>query len=311
MRMILSLSFVLWTAVAAAAAPKEIEEYVQRCQRERAWHIEDTKKTIENIKQVLDTPIPLPGAAQAPGLLKYFEQRLATLQDPMRAYHAPIFNTYGPFEHLAPEMGAIGMIEFSNVKVVDEMNFLAMSPQFRQDQRIWVKGLATKDFKPGVEYKSAQALKLVETKVLSEAGRQELVYVLEPVEVPDELYAQFAELAKAPATPSRQSAPPQANRPAPAASAAPPANVPAPSSVPASASPAQTETAKAKPQPKKAREFEVRLWKDATGKFSIEAKLSGLAGGVVKLKRADGSVISVPVEKLSEEDRAYLDELKK
>jgi hypothetical protein len=55
----------------------------------------------------------------------------------------------------------------------------------------------------------------------------------------------------------------------------------------------------------------VRVWKDATGKFSIEAKLSGLAGGVVKLKRADGSVISVPVEKLSEADRTYLDELKK
>jgi hypothetical protein len=139
-----------------------------------------------------------------------------------------------------------------------------------------------------------------------------MVHVLEPVDVPDELYAKYVDLAKAPAqAPAARAPQAVANRSAPAANSDPPASAPAANTAPGSASPAKTETAQPKPQPKKAREFEVRLWKDATGKFSIEAKLSGLSGGVVKLKKADGSVISVPVEKLSEADRAYLEELKK
>jgi hypothetical protein len=156
------------------------------------------------------------------------------------------------------------------------------------------------------------------------------------VEVPDELFAKDADLAKPPATPQPAPAAPTvtANRPAAGASAAParapatsvdpaflyclgtpkssdPATAPAPSVDPANASAAKTEIAQPKPQPKRAREFEVRQWKDVSGKFSIEAKLSGLAGGIVKLKRPDGTVISVPLDRLSEADRAYLEELKR
>jgi uncharacterized protein (TIGR03067 family) len=49
-----------------------------------------------------------------------------------------------------------------------------------------------------------------------------------------------------------------------------------------------------------------REWKDATGSFSVRAELVELKDGVVHLKRADGEVITVPVNRLSEGDRNYL-----
>ncbi|GAB6188180.1 SHD1 domain-containing protein [Thermopirellula anaerolimosa] len=52
---------------------------------------------------------------------------------------------------------------------------------------------------------------------------------------------------------------------------------------------------------------EVRTWKDKTGKFSIRAELVESDGTTVKLKRADGKVISVPVDRLSDQDRQFLE----
>ncbi len=49
-----------------------------------------------------------------------------------------------------------------------------------------------------------------------------------------------------------------------------------------------------------------RTWSDKTGKFQIEAQLESFDGKFVKLKRRDGTVVSVPVEKLSEADRKQL-----
>jgi hypothetical protein len=51
---------------------------------------------------------------------------------------------------------------------------------------------------------------------------------------------------------------------------------------------------------------QVRTWKDASGKFSIRAELVESDGTAVKLKKADGSVIRVPVDRLSDEDRQFL-----
>ena len=52
-----------------------------------------------------------------------------------------------------------------------------------------------------------------------------------------------------------------------------------------------------------------RKWTDKTGKFSVEAEFVKLADGKVTLRKTDGRVIAVPVEKLSEADRAVVTKL--
>jgi thiol-disulfide isomerase/thioredoxin len=50
----------------------------------------------------------------------------------------------------------------------------------------------------------------------------------------------------------------------------------------------------------------LREWSDTTGKFHRNAKFRGTVGGVVKLELEDGSTVRVPLEKLSEADREYI-----
>jgi len=52
-----------------------------------------------------------------------------------------------------------------------------------------------------------------------------------------------------------------------------------------------------------------RTWTDSTGNFKTEAELVDFKDGVVRLRRADGNVVSVPVERLSETDQQYLQSL--
>jgi len=49
-----------------------------------------------------------------------------------------------------------------------------------------------------------------------------------------------------------------------------------------------------------------RLWKDSSGSFEIRATLVAKNASGVSLKKADGEVITVPTEKLSSRDRAYV-----
>jgi hypothetical protein len=53
---------------------------------------------------------------------------------------------------------------------------------------------------------------------------------------------------------------------------------------------------------------EFRLWTDATGKFRIEAELVSVVDGKVMLKKKEGNVITVPLDKLSAEDQEFLKE---
>jgi hypothetical protein len=69
-----------------------------------------------------------------------------------------------------------------------------------------------------------------------------------------------------------------------------------PQATPAAATPEKSATA----QPPVARK-----WKDGTGKFELNATYVGVAGGNVHLRRADGKVIQVALDKLSAEDQAY------
>ena len=57
-------------------------------------------------------------------------------------------------------------------------------------------------------------------------------------------------------------------------------------------------------KPAAAQEF--RTWRDSSGKFSLEATLLEEAGGNVVLQSRDGRKVTVPIEKLSEQDRNFL-----
>jgi hypothetical protein len=50
----------------------------------------------------------------------------------------------------------------------------------------------------------------------------------------------------------------------------------------------------------------MRTWNDATGAFSVEAQLAGVENGKVMLKKADGKIVGVPLDRLSQEDREFL-----
>lgn len=50
---------------------------------------------------------------------------------------------------------------------------------------------------------------------------------------------------------------------------------------------------------------EPREWKSADGNFAVTAKLIGFSAEGLKLEKADGKVTSVPIEKLSSDDRTY------
>lgn len=51
-----------------------------------------------------------------------------------------------------------------------------------------------------------------------------------------------------------------------------------------------------------------RKWSDRTGKFSIDARYAGTDGPKVVLVKTDGKKIAVPLERLSDQDRAYVKE---
>ncbi len=51
---------------------------------------------------------------------------------------------------------------------------------------------------------------------------------------------------------------------------------------------------------------QVRVWTDTSGKFRLEAKLTGVANGMVQLTGKDNRVITVPLSKLSGSDITYI-----
>jgi hypothetical protein len=62
------------------------------------------------------------------------------------------------------------------------------------------------------------------------------------------------------------------------------------------------------PDPEPARQAtDLRTWHDASGKFQTEAQFVNLTAGVVTLRKTDGTTVKVPVEKLSEGDREWIE----
>ncbi len=54
------------------------------------------------------------------------------------------------------------------------------------------------------------------------------------------------------------------------------------------------------------REAEMRTWTDSTGKHQTEAEFVSMSMGKVKLKKVDGTIIQLDMEKLSEDDRGWI-----
>ncbi|KAL8280638.1 hypothetical protein RQP46_006961 [Phenoliferia psychrophenolica] len=53
----------------------------------------------------------------------------------------------------------------------------------------------------------------------------------------------------------------------------------------------------------------VRTWKDRTGQFKVDAEYLGLIGNKIRLHKTNGVTIEVPVEKMSGEDKAYINKV--
>jgi len=68
------------------------------------------------------------------------------------------------------------------------------------------------------------------------------------------------------------------------------------------------KTKESEPTDKAAKRSEMRTWTDRTGKYRVEARLRGVEDGQAKLEKPDGSIISVPLSKLSEADRRFIEE---
>jgi hypothetical protein len=50
----------------------------------------------------------------------------------------------------------------------------------------------------------------------------------------------------------------------------------------------------------------LRTWSDRTGRFQIQAKFLGLEAGKAKLEKADGTIVRVPIDSLSEADQRFI-----
>ena len=54
-----------------------------------------------------------------------------------------------------------------------------------------------------------------------------------------------------------------------------------------------------------------REWTSSDGKYAVEADLVGVDGSKVRLKKKNGKIVSIPLQRLSREDRAYLSSLQR
>jgi hypothetical protein len=50
----------------------------------------------------------------------------------------------------------------------------------------------------------------------------------------------------------------------------------------------------------------LRTWTSASGEYRVDAEFVSMAAGKVKLKKADGTILTLPMAKLSNEDREWI-----
>jgi hypothetical protein len=59
-------------------------------------------------------------------------------------------------------------------------------------------------------------------------------------------------------------------------------------------------------EPAKEAEPTMRTWTDASGKHKTEAEFVSMTAGKVKLRKADGSIVTLPMDKLSKADQKWI-----
>jgi hypothetical protein len=79
-----------------------------------------------------------------------------------------------------------------------------------------------------------------------------------------------------------------------------------PTSIPPGPSPA-TDVAELSDQPMKQREL--RVWGDNSGKFHVVAEFVEVTDDVVTLRKSNGSTVEVPLQRLSEKDKEFVENL--
>lgn len=90
--------------------------------------------------------------------------------------------------------------------------------------------------------------------------------------------------------------------------AKPPGQQPGPQTPPAQSSSASTPSSPAEPVKPAAPPAEYRTWTNDTGEFKVEAELVNFEFDLVTLRRRDGKVLSLRIEKLSTADQAIIRE---
>lgn len=68
---------------------------------------------------------------------------------------------------------------------------------------------------------------------------------------------------------------------------------------------------KPEPEPPVVQNEKLRTWTDKSGEYSVEAEFISMAFGKVKLKKADGTIITMPLDRLSDDDRKWIQEKSK
>lgn len=58
-----------------------------------------------------------------------------------------------------------------------------------------------------------------------------------------------------------------------------------------------------------AKQHPFRIWRDSSGQFQVMAKFRSYANGVVRIEREDGTIIDIPMERLSFGDQQYVNGL--
>ena len=79
-------------------------------------------------------------------------------------------------------------------------------------------------------------------------------------------------------------------------------------------SPEEQASPQSKEEPSPLKEFlgtptpqrDLHVWTSADGKFSAEAEFVSLTAGVAKLRKRDGAIVEVELNRLSESDQQYI-----
>lgn len=208
---ILSACAMIGAFLPIYCSAEDVEDYVKRCQASRRSHIEQRERDVKSLRESLEKAkrsslrngFALDGAAyleqsrkdadikSRQAMLVAAEEDLARLRDPTQPIHGDM--QYGP-----PRGGDIGRIPgvAKVVQVIDETTMLA-NVYFLGETTVWLRGIDTAGVADGQELRIGNKIvfHVSGTKKYETAlGASRTVHVVEPIDVPAELYVKYAEI---------------------------------------------------------------------------------------------------------------------